>query len=274
MDAPGIIVTRVDGNGLARVALLGNRAAAELVGATVTLDGGIHAILGYERPRSGKDTGEVESDQLFLESGLGAGEARRRIPVGTVGALEDRPSRIGDLWCAANVDNRAGCAALIAALRAARAPRYDLHAVFTAQSELGARGATTTAFGVDPDVAVVVDVAHLDSKGPDGVALGKGPCLGLKEDGYVAHPGALGLAKRAAAGAKVKTQWLIREAEGSDARAVRGARVGVPTVLVAIPARRSGGAASLVHARDLSQMAKLLAQLLQTPAARPKGGRR
>ncbi len=274
MDAPGAIVTRVDATGLGRVALLGNRNPAELVGAMVRFDDGSRAMLGYDRSRAAKDAGEIDADSLFLETGLGATEARRRVPVGAVLALEDRPARVGEVWFAANLDNRAGCAAVVAALRSARAARYDLHAVFTAQSDVGARGAITGAYGVDPEIAVVVDVAHLDSKSGDEVEVGKGPCIGLKEEGYVAHPDALALAKRAAASARVKTQWLIREAEGSDARAIRATRMGVPTVLVAIPARKSGGAVSWVHARDVSQTAKLLAHLLKTTVAKSKGGRR
>ncbi|MGH7680921.1 MAG: hypothetical protein ACRENN_02935 [Candidatus Eiseniibacteriota bacterium] len=274
MDTTGVIVTRVDSNGLGRVALLGNRPAAELVGARVWFEGDLHAILGVDRPKGGKDSAEIDGDALFLDSGLTAAEAKRRLPVGTVGALSDRPERLGAFWCAANLDNRAGCAAVIAGLRAARKSRYDLHAVFTAQSELGGRGALTSAFGIEPDFAVIVDVAALESKGADGVAPGRGPCLALKEDGYVAHPDALAVARRAATQARIKTQWLIREGHGSDARTVRASRTGVPTVLLAIPARRTGGAASLLHAKDLAQTAALIAQILRSGPSRAKGGRR
>jgi tetrahedral aminopeptidase len=273
MDAPGVIVTRVDGAGLARVAVLGHRSPAELVGATLRFEDDSRGLLGCDRPKGGKNGSEIEADQLFLESGLGPKEAGKRFRIGSVGAIEDHPLRLGDLWCAANLDNRAGCAAVVAALRAVRATRYDLHVVFSAQSELGARGAITSAFGVDPETAVVVDVAHLDSKETGAASVGKGPCLGLKEEGFLAHPAALALVKRAAAAARVPTQWLIRETEGSDARAIRAARTGVPTALVAIPARRSGGPASFVHARDIDQTAALVARLLTTPP-KSKGGRR
>lgn len=273
MDAAGVIVTRVDAAGLGRVSLLGARNASEFVGTTILFEDGGRALLGYDRPRGSKDGAEVDSDLLFLESGHGSSGARRRLSVGAVGAIEDRPLRLGDLWCAANLDDRAGCATLVAALRAARAPRYDLHVIFTAQSELGSRGAATGAFGIDPEIAVVVDLAHIDEKETGSAAVGKGPCLGLKEDGYVAHPAALSIAKRAAAAARVKTQWIIREREASDARAIRATRTGVPTVVVAIPAKRSGGAASLVHAKDLNQTAQLVARILTTPAATSRGGR-
>jgi endoglucanase len=273
MDAPGVIVTRIDGTGLARVAVLGNRTPAELVGVTLRFEDDARGLLGCDRPKGAKNGAELEADQLFLETGLGPKEAGRRFRVGSVGAIEDRPIRLGDLWCAANLDNRAGCAAVVAALHAARSTRYDLHVVFSAQSDLGARGAITGAFGVDPETAVVVDVAHVDPKETGGAAVGKGPCLGLKESGFLAHPAALALVKRAAAAARVPTQWLIRETEGSDARAIRAARTGVPTALVAIPARRSGGPVSFVHARDIAQTASLMARLLTTPP-KSKGGRR
>lgn len=273
MDAPGVIVTRVDGTGLARVAVLGSRKPAELVGATLRFEDDARGLLGCDRPKGGKDGAELEADQLFLETGLGAKEAALRFHVGSVGAIEDRPIRLGDLWCAANLDNRAGCAAVVAALRATRSTRYDLHLVFSAQSDLGARGAITGAFGVDPEIAVVVDVAHLDAKETGSASVGKGPCLGLKEEGFLAHPAVLALVKRAASSARIKTQWLIRESDGSDARSIRAARTGVPTALIAIPARRSGGPVSFVHARDIAQTADLVARLLTTPP-NSKGGRR
>jgi tetrahedral aminopeptidase len=273
MDAPGVIVTRVDGTGQGRIAILGSRAPVELIGATALFQDGRRAVIGYERPKGSKDGTEIEADQLFLETGLSGKEAGRLLPVGSVAALEDRPVRLGDLWCAANLDNRASCATVLSALRSVRAPRYDLHVVWSAQSDLGARGAATGAFGVDPELAIVVDVAHVDSRS-GGMAIGQGPALGLKEDGYVAHPEALALLKRAASAARIRTQWLIRDWEGSDARAIRAARFGVPTALVAIPARRSGGPPSIVHARDLAQTAALIAALLKAPPRKSTGGAR
>ena len=274
MDASGVIVTRVDSAGLARVSLLGNAAPGDLVGASVTLDGDIEGLLGFDRPKDGKEGREIEAEALFLETGIGGRAALKRIPVGTVGAIKDRASRLGELWCAANLDNRAGCAAVAAAVRGIRGLRHDVHVVFSAQSDLGARGAATGTFGIEPEVALVVDVAFLgDSKGAGDVALGRGPCVVLKEEGYLAHPAALDLVKRAAKAARVKHQWLIRESSGSDARAVRASRSGVPTVVIAIPARRTGGPCAVLDASDLEQTTILIRQVLTTPFGREKAPR-
>jgi putative aminopeptidase FrvX len=274
MDAPGVIVTRVDSAGLARISILGTLGASDLIGAAVALDGEARGVIGWDRPRDSKDGREIEADQLFLETGLGGREAARRVPVGDVGALADSAERIGGLWCGANLDNRAGCAAIVAALRGARAIRNELHVVFSAQSDLGARGAATSAYGIDPDVAVVVDVAFVgESKGTGDIALGKGPCVGLKEEGYLPHPLALDFVKRAAKAARIQPQWLIRETAGSDARTVRASRAGVPTALVAIPARRTGGPRMLIHAGDLEQAVQWIRQIVTTPYTGEKGSR-
>ena len=273
MDAPGLIVTRVDSSGLARLSILGPMSAADWIGAVVSLNGTANGVVGWDRPRDPKDSREIDPEALYLETGLGPKQAPKKIPVGTVGALDDRAERLGDLWCGGNLDNRAGCAAIVAALSGVRGLKNDLHVVFTAQSDLGARGAATSAFGVEPNVAVVLDVAFVgESRGGD-IALGKGPCLGLKEEGYLPHPLALDLAKRAAKAARVAHQWLIRESGGSDARAVRASRAGVPTALVAIPARKTGGPRVLVNANDLEQTVKLMRQIVTTPYTGERGSR-
>jgi len=273
MDAPGVIVTRMEPDrGQARIAVLGGRKPSELVGALTRFEDDRTAIVTWER----KDGADPEADQLLLETGLGkpvrggspsrarAGSgAAVRLEVGEVAALDERPTRMGDYWCAANLDNRAGCAALVHALMRGRRLSYDVHAVFTAQSDLGARGATTGAYGIEPELAVVVDVATWsEPKETSGFTPGQGPCVALKEQGFLAHPEMLELVRKAARAARVPLQYLIREGEGSDARAVRAARTGVPTAVIAIPARRSGGVWSLMHARDLAQTADLLAAIL------------
>ncbi|MGE5177335.1 MAG: hypothetical protein ACM3JJ_13305 [Hyphomicrobiales bacterium] len=276
MDAPGVIVTRSNGtSGAARLAILGGRRASELVGAIARFEDGRRALIGWDRAGA-KDGTEPDADALFLETGAGAKKKdAKRLAVGDIAAIEDRPNRIGDLWCSANLDNRAGCAAVVAALRKARRVGFDVHAVFSAQSDLGARGATTGAYGVDPEIAVVVDVAHVgDGKETSGFECGKGPGIVLKEAAFLAHPDGIELVRKAARSARVPLQHLIRENEGSDARAVRASRNGVPTAVIAIPARRTGSAASLVHARDLAQTTDLIVALLGAASKKRKGGRR
>lgn len=262
MDAPGVIVTRAEATGLARLTQLGGPPAADLVGATIRFEDGTRAIVGCDRPKDGK---EMEADALFLHPGLAPAAARKRLPVGAVGGLEGGADRLGDYWCGVNLDDRAGCAAVVAAVLHPGGPlRYDLHVVFTVQSDVGARGAAVGTFGIEPDVAVAVDVAYA-GEGAGTVSAGGGPCVGILELGYVPHPAALDLARRSARAARIKPQYLVREDSGSDARTIRASRSGVPTVVIAIPARRTGSPRLLVHGKDLAQTVALLQRLLTTP---------
>ena len=268
MDAPGVIVTRLESNGNARIDLLGGRSAAELVGAVVVFPEGRRALVSFDRPSNGKDAGAPEAGSLYLVTGLDKNTAAKRFPVGSVGMVESRVDRLGDQWRSPSLDNRAGAAAVVAALKKTPKSAYDLHVVFAAQSELGSRGALTGAFGVDPELAIVVELAHVgDGKDQSSVTLGEGPCVGLKEHGYIAHPRGLDLARKAAKAARVPIQYLVRDEGSTDAGAVRRSGVGVPTVLIAIPARKTGGPDSLVHARDLERTVDLVARLLVTPPA-------
>jgi endoglucanase len=268
MDAPGVIVTRLESNGTARIDLLGGRSASELIGAVVVFPDGGRALVAFDRPSNGKDAGNPEAGSLYLVTGLDKSAVAKRLPVGSVGMVESRVDRLGEQWRSPSLDNRAGAAAVVAALKKSPKPAYDLHVVFAAQSELGSRGALTGAFGVDPDLAVVVELAHVgDGKDQSSVTLGEGPCVGLKEHGYIAHPKGLDLARKAAKAARVPIQYLVRDEGSTDAGAVRRSGAGVPTVLIAIPARKTGGPDSLVHARDLERTVDLVARLLVTPPA-------
>jgi endoglucanase len=268
MDAPGAIVTRIESSGQARIGILGGRSAAELIGAKVVFPNGAHALVAYDRPSDAKEGAAPEADALYLVTGLKKTEAAKAFPVGTVGMIDTRAGEVGDFWHAASLDNRAGAAAVVAALLGTRKTAHDLHVVFAAQSELGGRGALTGAHGADPDHAVVVEVVHVgEAKDASPVTLGDGPCIGLKENGYIAHPATLEWARKAAKAARVPIQYLVREEGTTDAGAVRRARAGVPTLLIAIPARKTGGPESVVHARDLERTTELVARLLATPAA-------
>jgi putative aminopeptidase FrvX len=268
MDAPGVIVTRVESNGNARIGILGGRTAAELIGATIIFPTGAHALVAYDRPADSKDASAPDADALYLVTGMPKAAAAKAFPSGAVGMIDTKPGEIGDYWHAASLEHRAGAAAVASALLGARSVPFDLHVIFTAQSELGSRGALTGTYDVDPDMAVVVEVVHVgDAKDASAVTPGEGPCIGLKENGYIAHPQALEWARKAAKAGRVPIQYLVREEGTTDAGAVRRARAGVPTVLIAIPARRTGGPESLIHRRDLERTTDLVARLLATPAA-------
>ena len=72
-----------------------------------------------------------------------------------------------------------------------RTSPHELYFVFTTQEEVGTRGATTAAYGVDPDLGISVDVTGVGDT-PKGikmeVGLGKGPAIKVRDGGMISDP--------------------------------------------------------------------------------------
>ena len=89
------------------------------------------------------------------------------------------------------MDDRISVAVMIETLKELEGSPHELYFVFTTQEEVGLRGATTAAYGVDPDLALAVDVTGTGDT-PKGVkmevALGKGPAVKVRDSGMLSDP--------------------------------------------------------------------------------------
>ncbi|MBX9678494.1 MAG: M42 family metallopeptidase [Gemmataceae bacterium] len=136
--------------------------------------------------------------------------------------------------------------------------------VSTVQEEIGLRGATTSAYGIRPDVGIAVDVCHAtDTPGSDkkqvgDIRLGKGPVVfrGANVNPHV-HDGLARAAKNLEV--PVQTRGVPR-ATGTDANAIQIARDGVAAGLVGIPNRYMHSPVEVVSLEDLDRAARLLAE--------------
>ena len=82
--------------------------------------------------------------------------ASGKVSLGERAAFVTEYEELGTTAIGKAFDDRAGCAALIELLRERPYP-FDLIATFTVQEEVGLRGATTAAYGVNPDVALILE---------------------------------------------------------------------------------------------------------------------
>src|SRR4030043_1858326 len=96
-------------------------------------------------------------DQLYIDIGL-SGNQNAPVKVGDV-AVFDRPFLdLGERLVSKSMDDRLGVAVLVETLRLIKDTPPQLYFVFSTQEEVGLRGATTAAFGIDPDLGLSVDV--------------------------------------------------------------------------------------------------------------------
>jgi endoglucanase len=164
--------------------------------------------------------------------------------------------------------NRAGVLVAIETLRNLKAVQYDVSFVFTTQAEVGARGAATSAYGVDPDIGIAVGVTpagDTPSSHRQEIALGKGPCIKIQDAGMIADTRVVNWMIRAAEKNKIAHQREVMLVGDSDGRRIQLARAGVPSGCLSIPVRYVHSPSEMVDLSDVQNAIKLLNAVLHTP---------
>jgi len=148
------------------------------------------------------------------------------------------------LYAAKAFDNRAGMAALTLAIQEldAQPPACQALAVATVQEEVGCRGAVVAARLANPDVVIVLegppadDVPGAPGGSPQG-ALGGGVQVRAFDPTAIMNPRLVDLALATAAEAGIACQLAVRRTGGTDARAFQAHGLGVPVIVLGVPAR-------------------------------------
>ena len=265
MDEIGLMATHIDENGFIRFTGLGGIRPAALTGGRVRFMDGTPGVINSDRLTDLTKTPTLE--QCFIDVGA-TSKKDCPVKVGDVCAF-DRPFvDLGQRMIAKSMDDRIGCAVMIEALRLLKTSPHEIHFVFTTQEEVGLRGATTSAFGVDPDLALSVDVTGTGDT-PKGsrmeVGLGKGAAIKVKDGGMLADPRIVNWMIRSAEKAKIPYQREVLEGGTTDARAIQVARAGVPAGCLSIPTRYVHSPSEMVDTSDVENSIKLLVALLSAP---------
>lgn len=164
-------------------------------------------------------------------------------------------------------DNRIGCA--IAAEVARRLVDVShpntVIAGATVQEEVGLRGATTSVFKVQPDVAFALDVgiAH-DTPGTEGdERLGGGPLVVVYDATSIPNRGLLDLVTDTARKLRMPLQFESVERGGTDAGRFHVHGQGVPSISMGVPARYIHSHVSIIDRRDFESTVRLLTAVVK-----------
>jgi len=172
---------------------------------------------------------------------------------------------LNDLVVARGFDDRIGSFVVAEVLRALAGKKLPVgvFAVSTVQEEIGLRGARTSAYGIDPQAGIAVDVGFAtdfpdsDPKSYGEIALGKGPIVAR---GANVNP-VLGKLIESS-GDKDKIPYQVAgepRATGTDANAIQINRAGAAAALVSIPNRYMHTPVEVVSLDDVSNAVKLIA---------------
>ena len=264
MDEIGLIVSHVDENGFVRFSPIGGVFGKYILGGRVRFLNGTQGVIGYDRFEKVHEMPPL--DKIYIDVGAWS---RKNCPVqvGDVAAF-DRPFiEMGGRLVAKSMDDRVGVLVAIETLRALKSTLHDVYFVFTTQEEVGLRGARTSAYGINPDLGIAIDVTS-SADTPNALkmemALGKGPCIKIQDSGMISDPRVVQWMIRAAEKNKISYQREVLLFGSTDAQAMQATRAGVPSGCISIPTRYVHSPSEMVDYSDIQDSVRLLAAVLNT----------
>ncbi|MCS7220597.1 MAG: M42 family metallopeptidase [Anaerolineae bacterium] len=263
MDEIGVMATYVDEQGFVRFTNIGSVHPLNLRGARVRFRNGLVGVIGREE----KADGEPTLAQMFIDVGASSREDCP-VKVGDPAVFHREFSDLGKRLVAKAFDDRISCAILVEVMRQLQETPHEVVAVFTVQEEVGLRGATTSAFGVTPDLALSVDVTATgdtpeSKKRP--MKLGAGPAIKVKDGGMLAHPKVKELLIATGERLGIPHQLEVLEFGTTDAMAIQVSRAGVPVGCVSIPTRYLHTPSEMVDYDDVTNAVRLIVGFLSEP---------
>ncbi|MCE5239093.1 M42 family metallopeptidase [bacterium] len=274
-DQIGMMIQHISDDGVLYFASVGGIDAAVMPGLNVTVHnerGPVTGVIGRKPihllKAEERDKPKLDLSDMFIDIGAKDKEdAQGKVEIGDCATFDLRMDVLmNDLVVGPGFDDKVGSFVACEALRLIGDKKLScaVYAVSTVQEELGLRGARTSAFGIDPQVGIAVDVTHAtdypgcDAKKTGECKLGSGPTIAR---GPNINPVLRKLLQETAT--KKKIPWQPEpepRATGTDANAIQISGAGVAAGLVSIPNRYMHTPVEVVHLSDLENAAKLLAE--------------
>jgi endoglucanase len=263
MDEIGVIVSHVDEKGFVRFSPIGGVLRRYVLGGRVRFLNGTPGVIGFDRLDNVNELPTL--DKVYIDVGA-TSPKDCPVRIGDVAAFDRSYSEFGERLVAKSLDNRVGVLIAIETLRAFKSTPHDVYFAFTTQEEVGIRGATTSAYGIDPDVGIALDVTPSgDTLPQNGNGARQRPCIKIQDVGMIADPRIVQLMIRAAEKNKIPYQREVLLIGSTDARAIQVVRAGVPAGSISIPVRYVHSPSEMVDFSDVQNAVKLLTAVLRTP---------
>jgi len=280
MDEIGFMVKQVTKEGFVKFLPLGGWFSQVLLGQRVIIKthlGDVVGVIGVKPPHllsSEERNKVVPIKEMYIDIGATSQdevvEAGVRVGDPVVPRADFVLLATGKAYLSKAFDDRVGVALIISALQALQNQPHPntIYGAATVMEEVGLRGATTSVEAINPDVAVVLesDIAG-DVPGvtqdESSVKLGHGPTVIHYDARMIPNLKLRNLVMDTANEIGVAVQASTLEGGATDGAAIHLHRTGVPTVVLAVPARHIHSHSSIIHRQDYDQAAALLVALLK-----------
>lgn len=279
MDEIGLMVKYIDEKGFLRFAALGGWFGPTLYNQRVILHaagGPVYGVIGGKPPHMMDEEERkkgVKIEDMFIDVGATNRDeiAHLGIDVGTPITIDREFRELANSRVTGKAfDNRAGVAMLIKTLQTMKSP-LTVYGVFTVQEEVGLKGARTSAYTIEPDVAIATDVTipgdHPGIEMKDAaVEMGKGPVITIVDAsgrGLIADRRVVQWLKDAAETHGITVQTEVGTGGTTDATAIHLTKGGIPSTTISPPTRYIHSPVEVLDIQDLEAGVKLLVAALK-----------
>jgi putative aminopeptidase FrvX len=271
MDEISFIVNHIDEEGFIRFQPLGGfdpktltaqrviiHSNPEIIGVMASKP--IHIMTPEERKKA------PELKDYFIDTGLTGKKVKEIVEIGTPITRQRELIEMGECVNSKSLDNRVSVFVLIETLKALaeKDVPFDLYGVFTVQEEVGIRGATVAASGIQPDFGIAIDTTiAYDLPGAQAhetvTKLGKGTAIKVLDGMTIADYRMVKFMKETAQKHHIDFQTEILPAGGTDTAAVqRAGNGGSISGAVSIPTRHLHQVIEMAHKQDIRASIELL----------------
>lgn len=272
LDEVGFIVTEV-AEGFLKFSALGGLDERTLPGREVRVlapEGPLYGVVACLPPHvltAEQKEQAVEIKNLFIDLGLSQAEAEKRVPIGTPGVFEGPMFDLqGDNFVSKALDDRICAAVVLQVLENLKGEELpcDLAVMFSAQEEVGLRGATPGAFRLAPDWCIAVDVTHArtpDAPKGETFEAGKGCTVGVGPNANRAMTKAImDVAKEQEIPYSVE---VMPRSSGTNGWAIQITRQGVATAIVSVPVKYMHSPVEAASLADAEAAADLITAFIR-----------
>ena len=272
LDEVGFIVTEVT-DGFLKFSALGGLDERTLPGREVRVlapEGPLYGVVACLPPHvltAEQKEQAVEIKNLFIDLGLSQAEAEKRVPIGTPGVFEGPMFDLqGDNFVSKALDDRICAAVVLQVLENLKGEELpcDLAVMFSAQEEVGLRGAAPGAFRLAPDYCIAVDVTHArtpDAPKGETFEAGKGCTVGVGPNANRAMTKAImDAAKEQEIPYSVE---VMPRSSGTNGWAIQITRQGVATAIVSVPVKYMHSPVEAASLADAEAAADLITAFIR-----------
>ena len=275
IDEVGVIVTYITGDGMLKFSPVGGIVTNVLLARQIIFDNGTLGVVGIKPihlSKGDEKTKIPDADSLYIDIGASSKEeAEKYIKIGDTGVFLSDFIEFGDSKIKGKaLDDRVGCAVLLDMINSDL--EYDAYFSFSVQEEIGLRGATTAAYGIAPEFAIVLETTTaadlIDVPEHKKVCkLGEGAAVSFMDRSTLYSKELFDTAFRVADEQGIKIQPKTVVAGGNNAGAIHKARAGIRTITINTPCRYLHSPSCVCDTRDIESV-RTLAEALLTDFAK------